>query len=128
MGETLDGTGAPLQPERAAMRRLATYGTFRPGHENHHVVAPLGGFWTEGWIEGETRTAREGRWQGYAGFVHLPGGPRLAAMMLESDALPGAWERLDAFEGPAFLRIAIPFFTRDGASRPASVYVLKDGC
>ena len=27
---------------------LATYGTLVPGGPNHHVVAPLGGEWTEG--------------------------------------------------------------------------------
>jgi hypothetical protein len=32
---------------------LATYGTLAPGRPNHHVVAPLGGEWTEGLIEGD---------------------------------------------------------------------------
>ena len=29
---------------------LAVYGTLAPGQPNHHVLAPLGGEWTEGLI------------------------------------------------------------------------------
>jgi hypothetical protein len=32
---------------------LAVYGTLAPGQPNHHVVAPLGGEWTDGLIEGD---------------------------------------------------------------------------
>ncbi|MDQ5812195.1 MAG: hypothetical protein M3358_15950, partial [Actinomycetota bacterium] len=32
---------------------LAVYGTLAPGRPNHHVVAPLGGEWTDGLIEGD---------------------------------------------------------------------------
>jgi hypothetical protein len=32
---------------------LAVYGTLAPGRPNHHVVAPLGGEWTDGMIEGD---------------------------------------------------------------------------
>ena len=32
---------------------LAVYGTLAPGKPNHHVVAPLGGEWTDGLIEGD---------------------------------------------------------------------------
>ena len=31
---------------------LAVYGTLAPGQPNHHVVAPLGGEWTDGLVEG----------------------------------------------------------------------------
>src|SRR3712207_1200331 len=32
---------------------LAVYGTLAPGQPNHHIVAPLGGEWTDGLIEGD---------------------------------------------------------------------------
>ena len=32
---------------------LAVYGTLAPGRPNHHVLAPLGGEWTDGLIEGD---------------------------------------------------------------------------
>src|SRR5215210_2258175 len=31
---------------------LTVYGTLAPGQPNHHVLAPLGGEWTDGMIEG----------------------------------------------------------------------------
>lgn len=105
--------------------RFATYGTFPPGRENHHVVAPIAGTWRQGWVEGETRAAVAGRWRGFAGFMPLPGGPRLRVWLLESAELPGHWDRLDAFEGPAFVRIAVPVHLEDGDTVAASIYALK---
>src|SRR3954452_19168242 len=32
---------------------LAVYGTLAPGEPNYHVVAPLGGEWTSGFVEGD---------------------------------------------------------------------------
>lgn len=105
--------------------RFATYGTFPPGRENHHVVAPIGGAWRTGWVEGETRVTTAGRWRGFAGFVPLQGGPRLPVWLLESDALPDHWARLDAFEGPAFARIPVPVHLDEGGTLRASIYALK---
>ena len=33
--------------------RLAVYGTLAPGQPNHHIVAPLGGEWGPGLVEGD---------------------------------------------------------------------------
>lgn len=33
---------------------LAVYGTLAPGQPNHHIVALLGGEWTDGLVEGYT--------------------------------------------------------------------------
>ncbi|MEM6972478.1 MAG: gamma-glutamylcyclotransferase family protein [Pseudomonadota bacterium] len=110
-----------------AVHRLATYGTFPPGGSNHHVVESLGGSWTRGYLEGHTRAARAGRWTGYIGFEPEPGGPRIPAWLLESDALPGAWAMLDDFEGPAFPRRIVGFHLEDRRRVAAHVYVLDDG-
>ncbi|MEL6335113.1 MAG: gamma-glutamylcyclotransferase family protein [Pseudomonadota bacterium] len=127
MPQNLALAWAEEQPEDAALTRLATYGTFVPGGENHAVLAPLEGTWRRGWLEGETRTARAGRWAGYSGFVPLPGGPRLAAWLFESATLAYAWDDLDAFEGPAFLRRGVPFFLDAATVVTAQVYTLEDG-
>ncbi|MEM6944716.1 MAG: gamma-glutamylcyclotransferase family protein [Pseudomonadota bacterium] len=110
----------------SALHRLATYGTFPPGRANHHVVAPIGGIWREGYLEGRTRAALRGRWKGYAGFEPEPAGPHLAAWLLEAAALPDHWERLDRFEGDAFQRLTVDFHLTTGETLPAQVYVLGD--
>ncbi len=50
-----DGSGAErwLDDLFATGHTLATYGTLAPGRPNHHVLAPLGGEWTDGLIEGD---------------------------------------------------------------------------
>ncbi len=53
---------------------LAVYGTLAPGRPNHHVVAPLGGEWTEGLIEGELLPVGWGADLGYPGFRPRAGG------------------------------------------------------
>ncbi|MGF1500645.1 MAG: agmatinase [Paracoccaceae bacterium] len=108
-----------------AETRLATYGTFPPGRENHHVVAPIGGVWSEGWLEGDLRSISAGRWAGYAGFLPMAGA-RLPAWLLEAPDLPAHWSHLDAFEGPALERRTLPFHRADGTTVPAQVYVLRD--
>ena len=58
-----DTSGGAMGPDgRRAERRLdalfgtghtlAVYGTLAPGRPNHHVLAPLGGEWADGLIEG----------------------------------------------------------------------------
>ncbi|HYW12230.1 MAG TPA: hypothetical protein VE871_09735, partial [Longimicrobium sp.] len=56
-GGAEDGDAAAAERRLEALFRtsgtLAVYGTLAPGQPNHHVVAPLGGEWTDGVIEGE---------------------------------------------------------------------------
>src|ERR687897_3609319 len=47
---------------------LAVYGTLAPGQPNHHVLAPLGGEWTDGLIEGDLLPVGWGAELGYPGF------------------------------------------------------------
>jgi hypothetical protein len=44
---------------------LAVYGTLAPGRPNHHVVAPLGGEWADGFVEGELSPVGWGATLGY---------------------------------------------------------------
>lgn len=89
---------------------LATYGTLVPGGPNHHVVAPLGGEWTEGLIEGELITAGWGADLGYPGFRPRAGGEAVAVWVLRAPLLAGAWPELDRFEGEGYRRILVPVF------------------
>ncbi len=53
---------------------LAVYGTLAPGQPNHHVLAPLGGEWTDGMIEGDLIPLGWGAALGYPGFRPRAGG------------------------------------------------------
>jgi gamma-glutamylcyclotransferase (GGCT)/AIG2-like uncharacterized protein YtfP len=77
-------------------RRLAAYGTLRPGEANHALVAGLGS-WRPGWVRGAL-----GEWCGYPLLV--PGTGRVPVMVLTSARLGGRLAGLDEFEGPAYRR------------------------
>ena len=57
---------------------LAVYGTLAPGRPNHHVLAPLGGAWTDGLIEGDLIPLGWGAALGYPGFRPRAGGDNQA--------------------------------------------------
>jgi gamma-glutamylcyclotransferase (GGCT)/AIG2-like uncharacterized protein YtfP len=89
---------------------LAVYGTLAPGQPNHHVVAPLGGEWTDGLIEGDLIPLGWGAALGYPGFRPRAGGDAVAVKVLTAPALATAWPDLDRFEGPGYRRILVPIF------------------
>ncbi len=96
-------------------RTLAVYGTLAPGQPNHHVVAPLGGEWTDGVIEGDLFPVGWGATLGYPAFRPRPGGAAVAVKVLTAAALAVAWPDLDRFEGAEYRRILVPVFTPGGA-------------
>jgi gamma-glutamylcyclotransferase (GGCT)/AIG2-like uncharacterized protein YtfP len=104
------GAQARLEHLFSVSRTLAAYGTLAPGRTNHHVVAPLGGVWTAGVILGELSEDGWGATLGYPAFRPRADGGAIAAHVLVSEGLPGAWARLDAFEGPEYRRILVPVF------------------
>src|SRR5215207_10616009 len=61
---------------------LAVYGTLAPGRPNHHVLAPLGGEWTDGLIEGDLLPVGWGAALGYPGFRPRVGGAAVAVQVL----------------------------------------------
>jgi gamma-glutamylcyclotransferase (GGCT)/AIG2-like uncharacterized protein YtfP len=89
---------------------LAVYGTLAPGQPNHHVLAPLGGEWTEGLIEGDLVPMGWGAALGYPGFRPREGGEAVAVQVLRAPLLASAWPTLDRFEGPGYQRILVPVF------------------
>lgn len=94
---------------------LAVYGTLAPGQPNHHVVAPLGGEWTEGVVEGDLHPVGWGAALGYPAFLPREGGPAVHVRVLTTPSLATAWPDLDRFEGPGYRRILIPVFHRGPA-------------
>lgn len=102
-------------------RKLAVYGTLAPGRPNHHVVAPLGGAWSAGVIEGDLAPEGWGATLGYPAFRPRVGGPVVPVHVLTSPALVAAWPELDRFEGPEYRRILVPVFGAGPAGeRPLS--------
>jgi gamma-glutamylcyclotransferase (GGCT)/AIG2-like uncharacterized protein YtfP len=99
---------------------LATYGTLAPGRPNHHVVAPFGGEWTEGLMEGDLLPVGWGADLGYPGFRPRVGGDAVAVWVLEAPLLAGAWLDLDRFEGEGYRRILVPVFAKEIGSGQAS--------
>jgi len=108
------------------MRRLAVYGSLRPGGANAHVLEPIGGSWSAGWLRG--RLIEKATYGGrYPAVVLDDGGERVAVDALESEALGGHWARLDAFEGPEYVRVATTIMRSAGADVPGMVSVLRGG-
>lgn len=112
-GRTEDAADAErrLEDRFRISHTLAVYGTLAPGQPNHHVVAPLGGEWTEGLIEGDLFPVGWGATLGYPAFRPRAGGPAVPVRVLASPLLPAAWPGLDHFEGAEYRRILVPVFT-----------------
>jgi gamma-glutamylcyclotransferase (GGCT)/AIG2-like uncharacterized protein YtfP len=91
-------------------RLLAVYGSLAPGRQNYSVVAPLGGEWTSGVVEGDLIAEGWGATLGFPALWPRAGGPDVAVQVLESAALVGAWGGLDVFEGAEYRRILVPVF------------------
>lgn len=96
-------------------RTLAVYGTLAPGQPNHHVVAPLGGEWADGVVEGDLYPVGWGATLGYPAFRPRAGGAAVAVKVLTAPALAAAWPDLDRFEGAEYRRILVPVFSVDQA-------------
>ena len=90
--------------------RLAVYGTLAPGQPNHHIVAPLGGEWVPGLVEGDLHPSGWGAALGYPAFYPRDGGPIVPVQLLITPRLAAAWPDLDAFEGLEYQRVLVPVF------------------
>jgi gamma-glutamylcyclotransferase (GGCT)/AIG2-like uncharacterized protein YtfP len=109
-----------------ACTRLATYGTLAPGKPNHHQLAGLDGRWLEGHVRGSLEHAGWAAEMGYPGIRLDFGGDAIRVSVFESPDLPLHWQRLDAFEGPAYRRVVVVAQTDEGPLR-ASIYELAVG-
>ena len=90
---------------------LAVYGSLAPGRSNYHIVEPLGGEWSDGFIEGDLFQTGWGAALGYWAFRPRAGGNRIEVKVLKSSRLSGAWRMLDDFEGDEYRRILVAVMT-----------------
>ncbi|HYR07850.1 MAG TPA: gamma-glutamylcyclotransferase [Longimicrobium sp.] len=104
---------------------LAVYGTLAPGQPNHHIVAPLGGEWAQGSIEGDLYPVGWGAALGYPAFRPRAGAPGVAVHVLAAPKLAAAWPELDRFEGPGYRRILVPVF-RPGPGDERRLYTVAN--
>lgn len=107
---------------RAIRTRLATYGTLAPGRQNHGQLSDLPGRWFVRYVRGHLVDEGWGARFGYPALIPNPDGPRIDVSVFESPALLDHWQRLDAFEGSGYRRVAVDVFTDDGVLT-ASIYV-----
>lgn len=108
---------------RPAETRLATYGTLAPGRINHHQLADLKGHWRKGTVTGKLVEAGWGAEHGYPGLILDPAGQAVEVHIFESLELVDHWQRLDAFEGAGYRRVAVQVVTAEG-DLEASIYVI----
>jgi uncharacterized protein (TIGR00290 family) len=114
-----------LATTSGAETRLATYGTLAPGRQNHGQLSELPGRWIVGHVRGELVEAGWGASLGYPGLILDPDAAPVEVSVFESGELPGHWDRLDAFEGDGYRRVAVDVATAEGAL-PASIYVVAN--
>ena len=126
------GAGSPasdaelsLESRFGCSRKLAIYGSLAPGASNHHQIADLRGTWEYGSVKGRKHDRGWGAGAGFPGLELSPEGGEVAVMLLQSADLPGAWARLDAFEGSDYRRVLAPV-SRDGTVfAVANIYELR---
>jgi gamma-glutamylcyclotransferase (GGCT)/AIG2-like uncharacterized protein YtfP len=103
--------------DRDIDQRLAVYGTLAPGRSNHGQLAGLRGGWRSGLVRGRLAPEGWGAALGYPALAPDPDGPDVEVQLFESPDLPAHWERLDAFEGEGYRRVAIMVVTPEGETR-----------
>ncbi len=106
--------------------RLATYGNLAPGRINERQLSDLRGRWLVGRVRGSLVEDGWGAALGYPALVLGADGAEVEVQVFESADLRDHWERLDAFEGAGYRRVAVDVETDKGVL-PASIYVLADG-
>ena len=87
--------------------RLAVYGSLRPGERNAHILAPVSGTWSDGFVHGTLSPIRSGYAEGYKGLRLDEAGEAVPVAILSSRDLPGFWPELDEFEGADFVRTIV---------------------
>ena len=126
-GEVLGAAERIIDALFGAGQRLAVYGSLMPGRENHHLMDPIEGEWTTGYVHGDFLD----RGWGASGWPDTPGrrpdGPRIPVHILTSPALPAHWARLDRFEGHDYQRILAPAFAVEGGVVVCNIYELRGG-
>jgi gamma-glutamylcyclotransferase (GGCT)/AIG2-like uncharacterized protein YtfP len=109
-----------LEQRFQCSQRLAVYGTLAPGEGNHHLLADCPGTWTRGAVPGRRSMRR------FPVFTYDPAASPVPVQLLASRGLPGAWTRLDAFEGSDYPRILVPVFAGGHLLAVANLYAARE--
>ena len=105
--------------------RLFVYGSLAPGRRNAHVLADVPGTWQAATVRGTLFQEGWGAALGYPGIVLDERGDEVHGLVFSSDDLPTHWNRLDAFEGEGYERVAAIAELEDGTRVEACVYALS---
>lgn len=108
--------------------RFFVYGTLGPGKPNEHVLAKIGGSWSEGSVRGCLRDIGWGAALGFPALVLDAAAGRVHGHIFESDNLPAHWAELDLFEGNEYRRVQTKVETPSGHCVDAYIYVSRHSC
>ena len=103
--------------------RLAVYGSLAPGEVNAEQLAGLGGSWERGAVRGVLHPQGWGMSYGFPALAWHPDADSIPVLLFTSAGLPAHWPRLDAFEGPGYVRAVIPVALDAGGKVLANVYL-----
>ena len=107
------------------LNRLFVYGTLAPGRPNEHILRPLEGSWSKGWVRGYLHEKGWGAALGYPAIVLDPGGDKVEGLLFQSDRLADFWKELDDFEGEGYERRRVQVELSDKTQWDAYIYTLK---
>ncbi len=113
-------------PDDTNPNRLAVYGMFAPGKENHWVLQGLKGTWTSGKVRAYLYQQGFGDSDGFPTIKCDENAPEIAVQVFESDELPAHWKRIDEFDGREYRRTLVPVTFADGMVRLCFIYALNE--
>ena len=116
-----------LESRFGCSRRLAIYGSLAPGESNHHHIADLRGTWEHAMVRGRKIDRGWGARKGFPGLELSSDGDDVPVMLFVSDDLPGAWARLDEFEGRDYCRVLATVLQEGKMTGVANIYELRRG-
>ena len=105
--------------------RLFVYGTLAPGRPNEHMLADVPGTWESATVRGTLFPEGWGADVGYPGIVLSEEGDEVQGLVFSSADLSDHWERLDEFEGEAYVRVLASVKLASGATVDAYIYAIR---
>ena len=106
-------------------QRLFVYGTLAPDQPNQSVLSQIGGEWVPASVRGHLQEAGWGAEMGYPAIVLDEGADPVAGYVFVSEDLEEHWDKLDAFEGEEYERVATSVQLWDDTTVGAFIYILR---
>lgn len=103
-------------------QKLFTYGSLMPGKPNHFMLEDYKGTWESVYTHGSKVKTGWGSSLGFDALKWDPWGYEIEGYLLRSVFLENSWKKLDEFEGHAYQRTLLPFFTRTNSFEFAFAY------